>query len=205
MTHSLFSIFLIIIIVSLLVLGAFGFGLHLYSASELAGGYYGSRLNTYMNYNLGLSMRYPSDFKVDEDYSYAGLGRDTQIRGTSFAVPESKLKDTNLLPGTQVSIEVIPNMPSCNVQFFMADPNNIRSFIEGDVLYSSAVKKNANAKDEYEEQVYAISGASPCIAIRYSIHSAPSTSYNASEMRAYAREDLISVFDTMRRSLIVQK
>lgn len=205
MAHSLFGIFLVIILISILVLGALGIGIHLYGVSEIVGGAYGSRLQTYADYNLGLSIRYPSDFVVDQNYAYAGMGRDLQVRGVSFAVPESKLKNTNLLPGTQVSVEVIPNMPSCNVQLFMLNPNNIRSFIEGDVLYSSAIEKKANAKDEYEEQVYAVSGASPCVAVRYSIHSAPMTSYNASAMHAYARNDLISVFDTMRRSLVVQK
>lgn len=205
MTHSLFSIFLIIIIISLLVLGGLGFGLHLYRVSEMTGGAFGSRVNTYMNYNLGLSMRYPSDFAVNEEYSYAGMGRNTQIRGVSFAVPESKLKNTNLLPGTQISVEVIPGMPSCNAQIFISDPDTIRSFLEDDVLYSSAVKKKGNAKDEYEEQVYAVSGASPCVAVRYAIHSTPLTSYSDSSLRPYERDDLISAFDSMRRSLVVQK
>lgn len=205
MPQSLFSIFLIVIIISLLVLGAFGFGLHLYRASEMTGGAYGSRVTTYINYNLGLSMRHPSDFMVNEEYVYAGFGRNNQIRGVSFSVPEEKLKGTNLLQGTQISIEVISGMPSCNAQIFISNPDTIRSFLENDVLYSSAVKKNANAKDEYEEQVFAVSGASPCVAVRYSIHSAPEASYEASALRAYSREDLISAFDSMRRSLVVQK
>jgi hypothetical protein len=170
----------------------------------MTGGAFGARVNTYMNYNLGLSMRYPSDFDVNEEYVYS-VGRNSQIRGVSFSVPDSKLRNTNLLAGTQLSIEVIPGMPSCNAQIFISDPDTIHSFLENDVLYSSAVKKKGNAKDEYEEQVYAVSGASPCVAVRYSIHSAPMTSYGASSMRAYEREDLISAFDSMRHSLVVQK
>lgn len=205
MANSLFGVFLIVIVSSVLVLGALGFGAHLYSISELTGGVYGSRLDVYADYNLGLSLRYPSDFTVNEEYNYAGMGRDMLIQGISFSVPESKLKGTNLLPGTQASVEIIPNMPSCNVRLFLPDPSGITSFIEGDVLYSSAYRKTSNNKNDFEERVYAVAGSSPCIAIRYLIRTEPITSYNAASVSVYNRKDLLSVFDTMRRSLVVQK
>ncbi len=205
MTNSLFGVFLVLIIFSVLVLGALGFGAHLYTISEMTGGVYGSRLNTYADFNLGLSVRYPSDFVVNERYYYSGMGLDNQIQGVSFSVPESKLKGTNLLQGTKASVEVIPNMPTCNVRLFLSDPTNIRSFLEDDVLYSSALKKTNDRHNEYEELVYAITGSSPCVAIRYLIKTAPVTSYNAASVSLYNRKDLLSAFDTMRRSLVVQK
>jgi hypothetical protein len=205
MSNSLFGVFLIMIVSSVLVLGALGFGAHLYSISELTGGVYGSRLDTYADYNLGLSVRYPSDFAVDDTYNYPGLGSDKPIQGIAFTVPESKLKGTNLLRGTQASVEIVPNMSVCHVKLFLSNPTNIRSFIEDDVLYSSGILKTGNKNNEYEEQVYAISGSSPCVAIRYLIRTEPITSYNAASVALYNRKDLLLVFDTMRRSLTVQK
>ncbi|MBX9765298.1 hypothetical protein K2X83_01510 [Patescibacteria group bacterium] len=205
MTQPLFGVFLTVLVFSVAVLVALAFGAHLYSVSELTGGAYGARLNTYADYNLGLSVRYPADFTVDDSYNYVGLGQDKYIQGISFSVPASKLKGTNLLPGTQASVEIIPNTPSCHVKLFLSDPSNIRSFIDGDVLYSSGMHKSENSKSEYEEQVYAITGSSPCVAIRYLIRTEPITSYNAASLASYNRKDLLSVFDTMRHSLVVQK
>ncbi len=137
MSNSLFGVFLIVLILTGHVLGALGFGMHLYAISELTGGVYGSRLDTYADYNLGLSVRYPSDVPVDKQYYYDWMGENKKIQGVAFAIPESKLKGTNLLSGTQASVEIIPNIPSCNARLFLSDPNEIRSFIENDVLYSS--------------------------------------------------------------------
>jgi hypothetical protein len=205
MGQSLFGVFLIVLVVSGIVLGVFGVAAHLYGVSEMTWGTFGGRLQTYADFNLGLSMRYPADFVVNKEYFYDGMGANKYIQGVSFAVPNEKLEGTNLLPGTQASIEIIPNMPNCTVRLFMSDPDRVTAVEEDGVLFSTAYKKSSNKKNEYEEHVYAVMDSSPCVAVRYLIHTEPITSYTSPDRAQYSREDLFSAFNTMRDSLVVQR
>ena len=61
----------------------------------------------------------------------------------------------------------------------------------------------AGAGNLYTEYVYAIPGTSPCLAIRYFIHSTQLGNYPPGMVTAFNQQALLSEFDGIRRSLVI--
>ena len=205
MSTSIYGIFAAVLVLGFLVLAALGFSAHLYAISELTGGTFGSHMKTYSSFDWGFSVKYPSDFSVNDSYMYAGLGHERQIRGVSFTIPPDKIEGTNLSPDTRFSVEVMPNVPNCSARLFMASASKVRAYAEDGVGYSEIVRMNRGAGSTYEEHVYALLQSSPCVAIRYYIHSTNITSYTPENIQPFDREDLLAVFDAMKKSVSVRE
>ena len=75
---------------------------------------------------------------------------------------------------------------------------------DGGVTYSVASTTDAGAGNRYEEQVYALAGANPCIAVRYFIHTTELGNYPAGTRVAYDRAALLAQFDAIRHSLTLK-
>jgi hypothetical protein len=56
----------------------------------------------------------------------------------------------------------------------------------------------------YEQYAYALIGSSPCLAVRYFIHPGEMGAYDAS-VHAFDRPALLSQFDRIRKSLVIEQ
>ena len=201
------QVFPIFLLVALCVVGVFILllgSMQLFRTTELTGGAFGSKLKLYASLDLGLSLRYPQDFSVNSAYVYEGLGQEKQISGVAFTVSKEKTVGTNLSPDSKVTVEVIPNTPHCSARMFIRDPKSVKPLLDGDESYSFGTTKEAGAGNFYEEQVYAFPSASPCVAVRYFIHSTNIGNYPAGTVKEFNRADLLKTFDGVRRSLAVR-
>jgi hypothetical protein len=139
----------------------------------------------------------------NREYIYTGLGDDKQIRGAAFVVPNSAVAGTNLSADTKISVEVITNQPSCSAGLFLPGFHS-EGLTEYGVAYTYAHREEAAASNRYEEHVYALTKASPCVAVRYFIHSTNPAVYETGTITEYDRENLMAIFDLMRRTLSVR-
>ena len=161
---------------------------------------------TYLNPALHYSITYPDSFTVSTVYSYKALGPDVAISGVSFTIPASTVVGTNLSPDSYISIESLASS-TCSGQIFLGDAvaTATDNFTDSGVSYSFAKGGDAAAGNFYEEYVYALKGHTPCIAVRYFIHSANINNYPAGTVRAFNHAQLLTQFDAIRHSLTFTK
>lgn len=158
---------------------------------------------TYAYPPLGFSIQYPKTYTLNESYMYQGLGEEG-IPGIKVTVPKALSDETNLSSDSGVSIEYIPNAESCNGSTFLYENPPATSVTEGGVTYSVATNAGAGAGNYYEEKVYAIAGANPCIAVRYYIHSTQIANYPAGTKKEFDKTKLLAEFDAIRKSLTLK-
>ena len=160
---------------------------------------------TYRNAALGFSISYPADYAVNEGYAYQALGPGRDIRGVSFTIPARAAKGTNLSDETRISVEVLPAATSCTPDLFLAGVEQRGAETVGPLHYGVATFADAGAGNRYDEAVYTISNSSPCIAIRYFIHSTNIANYDPGTVAAFDRNALVRQFDEIRRTLSVAR
>jgi membrane-bound inhibitor of C-type lysozyme len=163
----------------------------------------GTLPNVYSNSEMGVSIRYPEGFSVNEKYIYGNLGPHKEIYGTKLTIDPNIATSTNLAMDTYISIESIPQVSTCDAALFL-DPQISKKSIslqEGKNIYSVSSSTGAGAGNRYEEEVYAIPGTNPCIAVRYYIHYGAFENYPEGSVRPFDREALISIFDSIRQTL----
>jgi membrane-bound inhibitor of C-type lysozyme len=158
---------------------------------------------TYAYPPLGFSIKYPKTYTLDESYMYQGLGEEG-IPGIKVSVPKSVSDETNLSSDSGVSVEYVPNVNNCSASLFLYGSPTPTSMTDGGVTYSVASSAGAGAGNRYEEKVYAIAGANPCIAVRYYIHYTVLANYPEGTKKAFEREQLLAEFDQIRHSLILK-
>jgi membrane-bound inhibitor of C-type lysozyme len=153
---------------------------------------------------FGFSVRYPRGYTVDPAYRYQALGPGKEISGVSFTIPEAMTKGTNLGSDTRVSVETLPKAESCTAGPFLSSVmGKVRKVKEGGVEYSVAELDDAGAGNLFEEHVYALVGTSPCLAVRYFIHSANIGNFDPGTVRAFDKPALLRPFDKIRKSLVI--
>lgn len=162
-----------------------------------------SETTTYAYPPLGFSIKYPKTYTLDESYMYQGLGEEG-IPGIKVSVPKSVSDLTNLSTDSGVSIEYVPNVSACSASIFLYDNPAATTITDGGVSYSVASADGAGAGNRYEEKVYAIDGANPCIAVRYFIHYTVLANYPEGTKKAFEREQLLAEFDQIRHSLTLK-
>jgi len=162
----------------------------------------------YANSSEGFSLGLPSEYSVDESYTYQELGPNKDIFGIKFTIPTSVATGTNLGADSYLSVEQIPqaNPPAvdCSASLFL-DQGSISSVVtEGNTTYSVASSTGAGAGNRYEETVYALPGTNPCVAVRYFIHYGVIENYPADgAVREFDKHALLSQFDAIRSTLII--
>lgn len=155
---------------------------------------------------LGFSVRYPAGYTVNTSYDYQALGPGQDIYGTKLTIPASEATGTNLATDSGVSIETLPSDTSCTAGQFLGDQiGSTTEITDNGVTYSMAQGSDAGAGNLYAEYVYAIPGTSPCLAIRYFIHSNQIANYPPGMVTAFNQQALLSEFDGIRRSLVIAK
>jgi membrane-bound inhibitor of C-type lysozyme len=160
---------------------------------------------TYSKPLSGYSIQYPEAYAVNDSYLYTALGPGKEIRGVKFTIPQSLSLGTNLSSDTGISVEEITDPASCSPGRFMYDAQNIRTISEQGIDYSVADGGGAAAGNLYEEHVYAVPGTSPCLAVRYFIHSTNIGNYEPGAVREFDKAALLAEFDRIRHTLRVSR
>lgn len=161
--------------------------------------------NTYQSGIEGITVRYPAGYTADDAYAYEAFGPSKTIVGTKFTIAPSVAEGTNLSDDSYVSVEFIPGATSCRADLFLPDGPAARSVTDGGTTYSVASSTGAAAGNRYEETVYAIPGTLPCIGIRSMVHYGVLENYPEGTVKAFDTQALISTFDAVRRSLVVNQ
>ncbi len=147
------------------------------------------------------SVQYPPTYTVNAAYTYSQLGPSKIINGVKFTIPAALASGTNLSSDSGVSVEEIPGAASCTAARFLYDVTNPRQVSENGINYSVGDAGGVGAGNFYEERVYAIPGTSPCLAVRYFIHSTNIGNYAPGTVREFDKTALIKEFDKIRATL----
>jgi membrane-bound inhibitor of C-type lysozyme len=151
------------------------------------------------------AMRYPDAYSVDESYQYQALGPTKTIGGVKFTIPGNVATGTNLSADSYISVEQIPGLASCTATPFVMAGTKTKVVTEGNTTYSMATSADAGAGNRYDETIYAIASSSPCTAVRYFIHYGAFQNFPAGTVREFNEQELVAGFDTIRRTLVLQK
>ncbi len=163
--------------------------------------------STFASSSLGYSVRYPSGYQLNTNYINQTLGPGKNIKGIQLVIPASMATGTNLSTDSGVSIERLPGVTSCSADLFLGDSivGSTTMVTDNGVEYSFAKGSGAGAGNLYNETVYAIPGTSPCVAVRYFIHSTQLGNYPAGTVKAFDQNELLQQFDGIRQSLLLAK
>jgi hypothetical protein len=159
----------------------------------------------YSDAKLGFAIAYPPYWTVNSAYKYEALGAGKAIPGISFTISAQRIAGTNLAGDTRLSVERLAGPGACQAGRFVDSAQNQHTQTSGDRTYSVATSSEGAAGNLYEETVYALPGTSPCIAIRYFIHSTNIGNYDPGMVKEFDRDALMKTFGRMRRSLALTK
>ena len=158
------------------------------------------------------SVRYPGNFVLNAQYAYDQFGPNKLINGVKFTIPasvamastSSPQAGTNLSSDTYLSIEQLPRAKKCTGDIYLTASVVAQNITENGTDYSFASSTGAAAGNRYEEHVYALATSSPCTAVRYYIHSTNIGNYPAGAVREFDKAALLTEFDKIRASLVLQ-
>lgn len=159
---------------------------------------------TYKDQRLGYSISYPASWKPDTNYIYAGFGPDHEIHGVAFQIPQTLTKGTNLSANlTSLSVEGLPGN-HCRAARFIPNPSYQKMVQDGGRSWSTAKSSEGAAGNFYDTVVFALPESSPCLAVRYSIHSTNISNYDPGSVQPFDRVGLLKTFATIRHTLRVK-
>jgi len=153
----------------------------------------------------GFSLRLPAGYTPDATYQYQEMGPGKDIGGVKFTIPAALAKGTNLGADSYVSVEEIPQATSCDATMFLDQGAKATNISDGGNSYSVASSTGAGAGNRYEETVYAIIDTNPCMAVRYFVHYGAIENYPSGTVAAFDQSALLSQFDAIRRTLVVNE
>jgi membrane-bound inhibitor of C-type lysozyme len=164
----------------------------------------GNLSKVYLDEANQFTLRYPSDYVVDDSYTYDLIGPSRSISGVKFSIPASLATDTNLSNDTYISFEHLA-IPNCTPDNFVSSEQaiNVIKIDDENFSYLMASTTDAGAGNRYEEYVYAIDGASPCLAIRYFIHYSVFENYPEGAVTQFDKSALLAQFDAIKKSLTI--
>lgn len=158
--------------------------------------------STYTGANF--SVVYPADYTVDAAYTYDQVNPKKPIAGVKFTIPGTMATGTNLGSDTYISVEQLPRAKSCTGDIYLHDNVKAQTLNDSNgVTYSVATTSGAGAGNLYEEAVFALTGSSPCTAVRYYIHSSNIDNYTPGAVQPFDMQALLAAFDTIRHSLVL--
>ncbi len=146
------------------------------------------------------SIVYPDGYTVDENYAYQGVPKKL-VPGVKFIIPGTMATGTNLSTDSGVSVESLPRAKACTGDIYIYQNVKAHDLTIGSTTWSVASTTDAGAGNLYEEQVFALKGSVPCIAVRYFIHSGNIGNYPPGVVTEFDRNALLSSFDSIRDSL----
>lgn len=160
--------------------------------------------NVYHDGTIGFSIRYPDNYSANPDYQYQALDPNKEISGVKFTISPDIASGTNLSDDIGISVELIPDTQDCNASLFLSNNPAAQTITDNNTEYSFASAAESAAGNRYEESVWALPGTNPCLAVRYFIHYGVIENYPQGTVREFDKASLISQFDKIRQTLIVQ-
>jgi membrane-bound inhibitor of C-type lysozyme len=158
----------------------------------------------YQNGSAGITIRYPTDFGIDDSYQYHALGPGKDISGVKFTIPHALAAGTNLSSDSYASVELLPGaINSCSAEAYLSGAKSAGFVDIGDRRYSVATASDAGAGNRYEETVYATPISGGCIGVRYFIHYSVIDNYPTGTATEFDRPALMSIFDSIRNTLTI--
>lgn len=165
----------------------------------------------YASTDASFSLRLPSlanansdGYSVNESFKNI-LSPKQSIEGVKFTIPKALAKGTNLSSDTYLSVESIPATQVCTANLFFDGEHAAIQKTEKSAIYSIATSSDAGAGNRYEEIVYALPGTNPCLAVRYMVHYTVLENYATGTVIAFNREALVTEFDNIRQTLVVNQ
>jgi hypothetical protein len=153
----------------------------------------------------GFSIDAPAAFTPDPAHDYTALGPGKDIKGFALTIPAALAKGTNLGADSYIAVETLPGTSPCSAAAFLSSPTAAPSVTTNGITYSVATGNDAGAGNFFDETVYAVQGASPCLAVRYFIHSLNIGNFTPGAVKAFDRPALIAQFDAIRATLTVDQ
>jgi len=151
----------------------------------------------------GFSIAAPPGFTPDPAHDYTALGPGKDIKGFALTIPASLAKGTNLGANSYIAVETLPGTSPCTAAPFLDSPTAAPDVTTNGMTYSVATGSDASAGNFYDETVYAVQGSSPCLAVRYDIHSLNIGNFTPGTVKAFDRAALVAQFDAIRATLTV--
>ena len=149
----------------------------------------------------GFSIDAPAGFTPDPAHDYTALGPGKDIKGFALTIPASLAKGTNLGADSYIAVETMPGTSPCTAAPFLDSPTSAPSVTSGGITYSVATANDAGAGNFYDETVYAVTGSSPCVGVRYFIHSLNIGNFDPGAVKAFNQTALVAQFDAIRATL----
>ena len=157
----------------------------------------------YQSQAMHFAIAHPPKWQVDPNYVDSTMGPGKEIHGVAFMVSAERIKGTNLAGDTSLAVLTLPG--ACEASRFVDSPQDMKTVTEAGRPYSYAAAQSAGAGNRYEETIYAVTGSSPCLAVRYYIHYNAIENYPAGAVKAFDRDALMKTLGRMRRSLAILK
>ncbi|MEI9993990.1 MAG: hypothetical protein WDM91_05320 [Rhizomicrobium sp.] len=158
----------------------------------------------YTDAMLGYTIAYPPGWSIDTHYVSAALGPDREIHGVAFTIPAGTAAGTNLGTDSKLSVESLPGS-GCQPSQFVDPADDVHRVHADGRIYTAATSEDAGAGNRYETQIFVIDGTSPCVAVRYFIHSAAIGNFDPGTVKAFDRAGLLAAFDRIRATLTLGK
>jgi hypothetical protein len=160
---------------------------------------------TYRDRKLGFTIAYPPGWTVNTRHESVSRGPDYPIPGVAFHIPATLAKGTNLSPDqTFVAVESQPGR-NCKAAIFLDPVENEHKLKADGRTYTAANSADAGAGNLYETQLFVLDDTSPCIAVRYFVHSTNIHNYDPGTIRAFDEKNLTATFDAIRATLVLGK
>ena len=158
------------------------------------------------------SISVPNGYKIDEN-PQIGHGLPNAVSEVRFTIPQSMATGTNLSLDTSISVVRSPVSPTkgCVATLFTGDLNvmgakfTAEKITDQGVTYSYAKTGDAAAGNRYEVTGYAIPGTNPCIGVLYFLHYTVINNYPDGTVTVFDSPALYQAFDSIRRTLKLQK
>jgi hypothetical protein len=156
---------------------------------------------TYTDPKLGFSIAYPPGWKVNTRHESVSRGPDYPIPGVAFHIPPTMAAGTNLSSDqTFVAVESQPGR-NCRAAVFLDPVENEHKLKADGRTYTAATSGDAGAGNLYSTWLFVIDGTSPCMAVRYFVHSTNIGNYDPGTIKAFDEKKLIATFDNIRATL----
>jgi hypothetical protein len=158
----------------------------------------------YTDATLGYRIAYPANWTIDTHYVNQSMGPGHDIPGVSFTIPASLAAGTNLGGDTKLSVESLPG-PNCAPSRFVDPADNVHTIHADGRSYTAATSEDAGAGNRYETDLFVIDGVSPCLAVRYFVHSSNIGNYDPGTVKEFDAAKLTKAFDRIRATLKLGK
>ena len=158
-------------------------------------------MRTYASTTLGISVKYPQSYIINDSYTYDQFGPNKLIYGVKFTIPP-RWPPAPTWARHLLMRRVAPHAHNCTGDIYVPDNVKATDVVDNGIIYSVATTTDAAAGNRYEEQCV-VPSSKPCTAVRYFIHWGVIENYPAGAVTEFDHAALLASFDQIRRTLVV--